>query len=160
MATGNQNYSYESLVGPWPLKINTSDTVLPGAMLYWDAATKTHRPLTSAANGDLFSGVALGAYPVTSNIDNGQVTPDPSVPAALNGLQSWFGTAGETLTMGDPLYLGADQYTVVKAAPGGTDASDIIGYFWPDDGGDVTVTAGQKVQVRQRTNWPSNVFSA
>lgn len=149
------NYSYESVVGPWPLKINTADTVYPGAMLYWDAATKTHRPLTDPTKGELFSGVSMGQYPVSSNIDNGQITPDPSVPAALSGAHLFFGTDGETLTMGDALYIGADEQTVVKAAPGGTDAADIIGFFWPDDGNDQVVAAGDKVQVRIRTNWPS-----
>jgi hypothetical protein len=154
------NYSYESLVGPWPLKITTTDTVNPGDMLFWDAATKTHRPLVAAANGDLFSGVAMGQWPISSNIDNGQVTPDPSVSAALGGLHQFFGTAGETLTMGDPLYLGADSQTVVKAAPGGTTVADIVGFFWPDDGNDVTVAAAQKVPVRIRVNWPSPDFAS
>lgn len=160
MPSGNANYSFLSPVGPWDLKINTSDTVLAGAMLYWDSSSKTHRPLTDPANGQLFSGVAMGDYPPSSNIDNGQVTVDPTVPASLSGLQSFFGTASEVLTMGDPLYLGADQYTVIKAAPGGTDAADVIGYFWSDSGDDLTVSAGQKVQVRIRTNWPSPDLAA
>jgi len=153
-------YSYESLIGPWPLRITTTDTVNPGDRLFWDSVTKTHRPLTDPTKGELYSGVALGQWPISSNIDNGVVTPDPTVPAALTGLHSWFGTAGETLTMGDALYVGADAQTVVKAPPAGTDAADVIGYFWPDDGLDVTVVAGQKVQVRTRINWPSPDFAS
>lgn len=154
---------YSFLTGPistWPAKINTSDTVNPGDMLYWDSGTKTNRPITDPTNGDLFSGVSLGSYPPTSNIDNGTLVQDPSVPSALGGLQSWFGTASETLTKGDPLYVGATAQTVVKAAPGGTDINDVIGYFWPDDGNDLAVTAGMRVQVRQRTNWPSTSLAA
>jgi hypothetical protein len=154
------NYNYLSQVGPWPLKITTTDTVNPGDMLYWDAATKTFRPLTAAANGDLFAGVALGEWPISSNIDNGVVTPDPSVTASLSGAHMFFGTAGETLTMGDALYLGADSQTVVKAAPGGTTVADVIGFFWPDDSNDQVVAAGDKVQVRIRVNFPSPDFAS
>jgi hypothetical protein len=153
-------YSYLSLVGPWPLKITTTDVINPGDRLFWDAATKTHRPLTDPTKGDLFSGVALGQWPVSSNLDNGIVVPDPSVPASLGALHNWFGTVGETLTMGDPVYVGADAQTVVKAAPGGTTVADIVGYFWPDDGNDLTVVAGQKVQIRAIINWPSPSFAS
>lgn len=153
--SASANYSYLSVVGPWPLKITITDQVYPGDMLYWDSVTKTHRPLTDPTKGELFSGISLGQYPVSSNIDNGQITPDPTVPASLGDLHSWFGTDGETLTMGDALYVGADSQTVVKAAPGGTDAADIIGFFWPDDGNDQVVVTGDKVQVRARVNWPS-----
>lgn len=155
MPSGNANYSYLSPVGPWDLKVNTSDTVLAGALLYWDSGTKTNRPLIDPTNGNLCSGVAMGDYPPSSNVDNGIITPPPTVPASLSGLQSFYGTAAETLTMGDPVYAGADQYTVVKAAPGGTDTADIIGYFWSDSGNDQVVAAGDKVQIRLRTNWPS-----
>ncbi len=160
MSTSAQ-YSYLSVVGPWPLRVTTTDVVFPGDLLFWDSATKTHRPLTDPTKGELFSGVALGQFPVSSNIDLASVANDePFVPGALSGLHNWFGTAGETLTMGDPLYLGATSQTVVKAAPGSTDAADVIGYFWPDDGLDLTVVAGQKVQVRARINWPSPNFAS
>lgn len=157
MSQPNGNYSYLSLVGPWPLQVNIADDVAPGAMLFWDAGSKTHRPLTDPVNGNLFSGVALGEFPPSSNIDNGQITEDPTVPASVakGDLHQWFGTDGETLTFGDALYVGADEFTVVKAVPGGTDAADIIGFFWPDDGNDQVVVAGDKVQVRTRVNWPS-----
>lgn len=150
------NYSYLSIVGPWPLKITTSDTINPGDMLFWDAATKTNRPLTDPTKGDLFSGVSLGEYPPSSNLGNGVLVPDPNVPATFGDeVHKFFATAGETLTMGDGVYVGADSQTVVKAAPGGTTVADIIGYFWPDSGDDQVVAATNKVQIRIRTNWPS-----
>jgi hypothetical protein len=156
MPAGNSNYAFLSPMGPWNFKVNTSDTVLAGAMLYWDSGTKTFRPLTDPTIGNLFAGVSMGDFPVYGNIDLTSMSAnEPFVPASLSGLQSFFGTASETLTMGDPLYVGADQYTVVKAAPGGTDTADIIGYFWPDNGADLAVTAGMKVQVLIRTSWPS-----
>lgn len=156
MPAGNSNYAFLSPVGPWDFKVNTSDTFLAGAMLYWDSGTKTFRPLTDPTIGNLFAGVAMGDFPVNGNIDlTSMANVNPFVPTSISGLQSFFGTASETLTMGDALYVGADQYTVVKAAPGSTDAADIIGYFWPDDGADLAVTAGMKVQVRIRSNWPT-----
>lgn len=153
---GNQNYSFLGPVGPWPFKATITDTILSGMMLYWDSGTKTHRPLTDPTNGNLFSGVALGDFPINSNIDlTAQSTLNPLVPTSLSGLQSFNGTASDVLTMGDPVYVGADAFTVVKAQPGGADIADVIGYFWPDNGNDQTVAAGDKVQIRIRTNWPS-----
>lgn len=153
-------YNYLSPVGPWPFKITTTDTVNPGDLLKWDSGTKTIRPLTVASEGDLMVGVAMGQYPPSSNIDNGTVSPPPFVSTAIDGLFSFYGTASETLTMFDALYLGADSQTLVKAAPGGTDTADILGYFWPDDGADKVVAAGDRIQVRLRVNTPTPNFAA
>ena len=150
------NYSYESQVGPWPLRVTSSDTIYPGDLLYWDSVTQTHRPLTDVTKGELFSGIALGQYPPSSNVDNSVNTPPPFVAASLDGLHSGqAGTAGDVMTFGMALYLGADSQTLTSTAPAGTDAADVVGYFWPNDGLEKTVAAGDQIQWRPRVNFPS-----
>lgn len=150
------NYSYLSMVDPWPLSANVADTINPGDMLYWDSATRTNRPLTDPTKGQLFSGIALGSYPPTSNVDNGITTPPAVVPASLGDLHQHQGTVGDTVTHGDALYLGADQQTVTNQAPGGTDINDVIGFaFFDDQTTQVVVAAGDLIQWRPVVNFPS-----
>lgn len=161
-ASAGPNYNFLGQVTPfWPLKVNTADVIYPGDMLYWDSGTKTHRPLVDPTIGNLFSGLALGQYPPAGNLDNAAnlAVPSitPTVSAAQHGQFTPFATAGETYDAGDALYIGADSQTVTKAAPGGTDAADIIGYYFPMDGGSSQgpVAAGDTIPAVMRINWPS-----
>lgn len=152
----NPNYSYLSQMGPWPLPVTVADTVNPGDLLYFDSGTLTHRPLTDPTKGNLFSGIALGEWPVSSNIDNGSLTPPAFVTTTPDGVHgAQFGTAGDVLTPGDALYQVTDSQTLTNQAPGGTDSGDVVGFFWPDDGAQITVVAGQQIQWRPRVNWPT-----
>ncbi len=150
------NYSYLSFVDPWPLSTNVADVIYPGDILYWDSATRTNRPMTDPATGRVSSGIALGQYPPSSQVDNGIATPPAIVPASLGDLHSHLGTVGDVVTHGDALYLGADSQTVTNVAPGGTSTADILGFaFFDDQTTQLTIAAGDRVQWRPVVNFPS-----
>ena len=156
------NYSYESPVGPWPALVNTADVVNPGDLLYWDSVSATFRPLgitgTVSANSQYFAGVSAGSYPVTSNLDNGQVTPPTTVPMYMTGLQSGqYSTNGDTLHFGDALYATTDAQHLTNTA-----GTYIVGYYWPDPNTvslPLAATGNEQLQWRPLVLWPASGFN-
>lgn len=148
------NYNFLSENDPFPMPINTADTVNAGDIMKWDAASKTYRPLTVLTEGELSAAVALGNFPLSSNLDNNQATTDPFVPGKKKGMFNFISTNAETYINGQRLYIGANSQTVTNVQGGG-DNADTIGFFRSIDGSDLVGDGVNKVQTEFRSNFPS-----
>ena len=130
------------------------DVVEMGDLVQWDTATKTAKRLASTANAAAFIGVAEGAIPPTSNIDNSTLLVT-QLTVRKSGTFSYKTSVGDTLVNGDAVTIGADNQTVLKTATAG----EVIGYADIPDGSSVVGAAGVLVDVRIRPNFPSPDFA-
>ena len=130
-----------------------TDTIEYGDLLQWDTVTRTAKRLAAAANAAAFIGVAEGAVPPSSNIDN-STTLVTRMTVRQRGTFKLKTTAVETYSHGDAVTLGADNQTIAATS----DASQVIGYIDLPDGTQVTGAAGVEVPVVIRPNFPSDTL--
>ena len=129
------------------------DTIEMGDLLQWDTSTNTAKRLALVANAAAFIGVAEGAVPPTSNIDNSTLLVT-TLTVRKKGTFSFKTSVGDTYANGDSVTIGADNQTVLKDATAG----HIIGYVDLPLGTTVTGAAGVEVPVRIRPNFPVAQF--
>ena len=135
-------YNFLREVDPFVGKVDPTSTIEQGDLVMFDSGV--FKRLAAAANSAKFAGVAQGAVPISSNIDNVPTLVD-SVLIKNTGVFDFKCTVGETYANGDIVQRGADDQTIALV---GSPAYPVGKVFLPVDATIATATAGQKVPVK------------
>jgi hypothetical protein len=131
-----------------------SNPIELGDLVCWDTSGRFQYQHCTGANGPYFIGVSENHGPTpTSNIQNA-ANLLPSGRVRQEGLFTFKTTAGDLLSHGDPLVVGADPQTVLKQT--NEAATEIIAYVHePKQPAAITGAAGVTVTIRIAQNFPA-----
>ena len=151
MATTPQNNKKYDL-GPvdnyFPAAIVASQAINQGDLCWFDETTRTAKVLDTDAHASKFIGVADRTNQVTSlNVD--------IKPLEMNFVSGavfeFSGTAGQTYSHGEAVYIGATAQTITRTA-----GSNAIGYVCFRDGITTLATQNGKIPVYIVANYPTS----
>jgi hypothetical protein len=155
--TGTDNVVIREDVAPIPYPTDSANAAgtqfNQGDMLFMDTSVHYVKPLDTDAHAAYFVGVALdGSYL--------QVYSDKKyadqVPVGSKGIFRFKTTVGETITDGNPVYIGADAQTVSNVAAAGGGTSYPVGVTRLAPGvTSLTGAAGVFVEVHLNTRFPA-----
>jgi len=132
-----------------------------GDNVVWSPAADRFIKRHVAGSALFYLGVAMGRFPVNSNIDH-STTPQPAdanVTVFDRGTFFFNTTAAETYENGDPLKLGADAQTMALATQI-TDQAQIIAFVVkPEDSAATTGAAGVSIRANIMRRFPNFVVS-
>lgn len=132
-----------------------------GDCVVWSPAADRFIKRHVAGSALFFLGVAMGRFPVSSNLDH-TTTPNPAdanVTVFDRGTFFFNTTAAESYENGDPVKLGADAQTIALATQI-TDQAAIIGSIVkPEDSAATVGAAGVSVRVNIMRRFPNFVVS-
>ena len=141
----------------WPVDPNQLTTINAESFVYYNTSLQFLVPLVSDANGANFVGLCLGQEPVAINgtafqQGGGPVSSDTDNLAIVSrfGQAHMFVTSGQLYVPGMALYIGADAQTVTNVV-----GSHQIGYVSGDQAPILSATAGTKVHVDYRAQYPA-----